>query len=50
MNPEARPELLWPPRYLGCRVIQSDDGVEYEAEVFRNMEALRDAAVVQTKI
>ena len=49
MNPDVPPEELWPPRYSDCRVVQSDDGVRYEAEVYRNAEALRDAAGVQTK-
>ena len=33
MNPEVQPEELWPPYYSDCRVVQSDDGVEYEAEM-----------------
>ena len=48
MNPEVEPDELWPPRYSDCRIVQSDDGVEHEAEVFQNAEAFRDAAVIQT--
>ena len=30
MNPKFSPEELWQPRYSDCRVVQSDDGVEYD--------------------
>ena len=25
MNPNFRPELLWPPRFLDCRIVESDE-------------------------
>ena len=38
MNPHVKPELLWPPRFLDCRIVESDEAdVQYVRDSYESI-------------